>query len=160
MAVDRTSSERRTFRLGDTVNETITALRPNLRQAGHEVTVTCPGDLVVDGYPGVVSQVLTNFVMNSLTHGFDPGQRGHLHIAATEDADGTIRLSYADDGKIWEYATSSIVLHHRRGSGSGLGLHIVFNLVTGPLGGTVQLDPAVERGAGFVLTFPKRAPDK
>ena len=165
VAVDRTSSERRTFRLCDTVTETITALRPNLRQAGHEVAVSCSGDLTLDGYPGVISQVLTNFVMNSLTHGFESGQSGHLRIAAAEEADGTVRLCYADDGKgIAEEYRNRIFdpfFTTKRGSGgSGLGLHIVFNLVTGPLGGTVHLDPAVERGTAFVLTFPKRAPGK
>lgn len=162
VAVDRTSSERRGFRLLDTINETVTALKPNLRQGGHQVSVSCPPDLELDGYPGVISQVLTNFVMNSLTHGFEAGQNGHIGIAATAEGD-QVRLVYADDGKgIAEEHRNRIFdpfFTTRRGSGgSGLGLHIVFNLVTGPLGGSVVLEQAGEKGASFVLSFPKRAP--
>lgn len=165
VAVDRTSSERRRFRLLETLNETVTSLKPNLRQAGHDVAIDCPPDLVLDGYPGVLSQILTNFVMNSLAHGFDDGERGHLTIRAELSADGLVRLCYCDDGKgIPEEYRNRIFdpfFTTRRGSGgSGLGLHIVFNLVTGPLGGQVQLDSATTAGTCFVLTFPQVAPDK
>ncbi|MBR9973190.1 sensor histidine kinase [Magnetospirillum sulfuroxidans] len=165
VAVDRTSSERRRFRLLETLNETVTSLKPNLRQAGHKVAIACPADLVLDGYPGVLSQVLTNFVMNSLAHGFDAGQHGHLTITADVIADGQVRLSYDDDGKgIPEEYRNRIFdpfFTTRRGSGgSGLGLHIVFNLVTGPLGGQVSLDNGGGGGTRFVVTFPQVAPDK
>lgn len=165
VAVDRTSSERRSFRLLDTITETVTSLKPNLRQGGHDIAVSCPPDLELDGYPGAVSQILTNFVMNSLTHGYDPGQRGHLTITAQLDPDGMVLLVYADDGKgIAEEHRTRIFdpfFTTRRGSGgSGLGLHIVFNLVTGPLGGQVQLESASQDGGtSFALTFPRIAPE-
>lgn len=165
VAVDRTSSERRRFRLLETLNETVTSLKPNLRQAGHDVAIDCPPDLVLDGYPGVLSQILTNFVMNSLAHGFDAGERGHLTIRVEVAADGLVRLCYGDDGKgIPEEYRNRIFdpfFTTRRGSGgSGLGLHIVFNLVTGPLGGQVHLDGATAAGTRFIVTFPQVAPDK
>lgn len=163
VAVDRTSSERRTFRLADTIAETVTSLRPNLRQAGHDVEISCPTDLVLDGYPGVISQVLTNFVMNSLTHGYEMGRRGHLRVQVEAKADDQVRLRYRDDGQgIAEEYRNRIFdpfFTTRRGSGgSGLGLHIVFNLVTGPLGGTVVLENPDGPGASFLLEFPRIAP--
>ncbi|MBI2241770.1 MAG: HAMP domain-containing histidine kinase [Magnetospirillum gryphiswaldense] len=163
VAVDRTSSERRTFRLADTIAETVTALRPNLRQGGHEVTVVCPPDLVLDGYPGALSQVLTNFVMNSLTHGYAAGACGHLRIEVEPMGDDWLRLRYRDDGKGVPEEFHNRVFDPffttRRGSGgSGLGLHIVFNLVTGPLGGTVVLENSPGPGASFLLEFPRVAP--
>ncbi|KAF0224974.1 MAG: Signal transduction histidine [Rhodospirillaceae bacterium] len=166
VAVDRTSSERRSFRLFDTITETVTSLKPNLRQGGHRIDISCPPELELDGYPGAVSQILTNFVMNSLTHGYDPGQHGRLSITAQVDSDDMVRLVYADDGKgIAEEHRTRIFdpfFTTRRGSGgSGLGLHIVFNLVTGPLGGQVQLESAgQDGGTGFVLSFPRIAPEK
>ncbi|MGE4280519.1 MAG: sensor histidine kinase [Magnetospirillum sp.] len=163
VAVDRTSSERRTFRLADTIAETVTSLRPNLRQAGHQVAINCPTDLVLDGYPGVISQVLTNFVMNSLTHGYETGRRGHLRVQVEAGADDLVRLRYSDDGQgISEEHRNRIFdpfFTTRRGSGgSGLGLHIVFNLVAGPLGGTVVLENQDAPGASFLLEFPRIAP--
>ena len=164
VAVDRTSSERRRFRLRDTINETITALGPRLRQAGHRVDIACPADLVLDGFPGALSQVLTNFVMNSLTHGFEPGQAGRLVVRVDQPEEGHIRLSYGDDGKgIAEEYRNRVFdpfFTTKRGSGgTGLGLHIVFNLVTGPLGGAVHLDTSTEVGTRFVVTFPQIAPE-
>lgn len=163
VAVDRTSSERRRFSLAETILETVTALGPHLRQAGHRVDVDCPADLAIDGYPGVVSQILTNFIMNSLTHGYDPGRRGQLSIAVAEPEAGMVRLTYADDGKgIGEEHRNRIFdpfFTTRRGSGgSGLGLHIVFNLATGPLGGSVALDQTQAPSSTFIVCFPKTAP--
>lgn len=163
VAVDRTSSERRVFRLADTITETVTSLRPNLRQGGHEIEIACPADLEVDGYPGVISQILTNFVMNSLTHGYADGRRGRLHVEAERGENDHVRLRYRDDGQgISEEYRNRVFdpfFTTRRGSGgSGLGLHIVFNLVTGPLGGSVVLENTPSAGASFLLEFPRVAP--
>ncbi|MCA1909899.1 MAG: sensor histidine kinase [Magnetospirillum sp.] len=163
VAVDRTSSERRVFRLADTITETVTSLRPNLRQGGHEIEIACPADLEVDGYPGVISQILTNFVMNSLTHGYADGRRGRLHVEADRGENDHVRLRYRDDGQgISEEYRNRVFdpfFTTRRGSGgSGLGLHIVFNLVTGPLGGSVVLENTPSAGASFLLEFPRVAP--
>ena len=107
-------------------------------KAGHRVTVDCPDGIVMDSYPGALSQVLSNFVMNSLVHGFDPGTGGAIAITVDRPASGQIRMIYSDNGR-------GIAPDHRgrifdpffttrRGAGgSGLGLHIVYNLVTGPL---------------------------
>lgn len=163
VAVDRTSSERRSFRLADTLNETVTSLRPNLRQGGHEIQITCPADLDVDGYPGAISQILTNFVMNSLTHGYADGRRGRLRVEVERGEGDVVRLRYRDDGQgIAEEHRNRVFdpfFTTRRGSGgSGLGLHIVFNLVTGPLGGSVVLENTESPGACFLLEFPRVAP--
>jgi signal transduction histidine kinase len=158
VAVDRTSSERRRFDLAATIAETVASLGPRLRQAGHRVVVDCPAGIEVESYPGALSQVLTNLVMNSVIHGYDDGRAGTLAIAVDRPQPGTVRLVYRDDGKgIPDEHKGHIFdpfFTTRRGSGgSGLGLHIVYNLVTGPLQGTVGVagDPA--GGAVFTLTF-------
>ncbi|CAA7627889.1 Signal transduction histidine kinase [Candidatus Terasakiella magnetica] len=160
VAVDRASSERRRFDLGDYVRETLASLGPHLRQAGHTVKVECPAGLILDSYPGALSQVLSNFVMNSLIHGFDSGQTGTLSILIDQPTPQWVRLIYADNGKgVPESDLSRIFdpfFTTRRGSGgSGLGLHIVYNLVTGPLGGSVSVEKAANgRGVAFTVTLP------
>lgn len=162
VAVDRTSSERRRFDLAAYIGETLASLKPRLRQAGLRVDIACPAGLEVDGYPGALSQVLTNFVMNSIVHGYDEGQSGHLSITVDEPSPGQVRLVYADDGRgIAEEHRTRIFdpfFTTRRGAGgTGLGLHIVYNLVTGPLEGQLSVDSEAGRGTRFTVTFPRRA---
>jgi len=162
VAVDRTSSERRRFELSATLNETMASLGPNLRQAGHEVTISCPTGLTMDSHPGALSQILGNFVMNSLIHAFEPDQAGRITLTVDQPTPDQVRIVYADSGKgIPEQNRGRIFdpfFTTRRGSGgSGLGLHIVYNLVTGPLAGTIVLDSS-SPGTTFVLTLPVSAP--
>ena len=163
VAVDRASAERRAVGLRRYIDETLVSLEPKLRQGAHTVAVDCPDDLVVDSYPGALSQILTNLVMNSLTHAFAEGQAGHLTIRVEETPPGTVRLTYADDGQ-------GIPAEHlpqifdpffttRRGEGgTGLGLHIVHNLAVGPLKGAIAVESEPGQGARFVLTFPTVTP--
>jgi two-component system NtrC family sensor kinase len=160
VAVDRTSAERRRFDLAEYIGETLASLGPRLRQAGHAVAIDCPPGLDVDGYPGALSQVLTNFVMNSVLHGYDEGVAGRLTITVDQPAEGMVRLVYADDGKGIPDENRNRVFDPffttRRGSGgTGLGLHIVYNLATGPLEGTLSLDSTMGEGTRFTLTFPQ-----
>ncbi len=162
VAVDRTSSERRRFELGAYIGETLASLSPRVRQAGHKVVISCPPGLIVDSYPGALSQVLTNFVMNSIVHGYDPGQAGLLSITVIEPTPGQVRLVYADDGRgiADEHKTRIFdpFFTTRRGAGgTGLGLHIVYNLATGPLEGQLTVDSEAGNGTRFTLTFPRQA---
>ncbi|WP_188259446.1 sensor histidine kinase [Azospirillum tabaci] len=168
VAVDRASAERRAVNLNRYIQETLVSLEPKLRQGRHTISVSCPDGLVVDSYPGALSQILTNLVMNSVTHAFvdaqgAEGQGGALTITVQEPEPGTVRLVYSDDGR-------GIPADHlprifdpffttRRGEGgSGLGLHIVHNLAVGALKGAISVDSAPGQGTRFVLTFPRSTP--
>lgn len=162
VAVDRTSAERRRFELASYIGETLASLKPRIRQAGHQVDIDCPSGLMVEGYPGALSQVLTNFVMNSIVHGYDEGQSGHLSITVDQPSPELVRLVYADDGRgIAEEHRTRIFdpfFTTRRGAGgTGLGLHIVYNLVTGPLEGQLSVDSGAGQGTRFTLIFPRQA---
>jgi len=162
VAVDRTSAERRRFELASYIAETLASLKPRIRQAGHRVDIDCPPGLMVEGYPGALSQVLTNFVMNSIVHGYDEGQSGHLTIVVDQPSPELVRLVYADDGRgIAEEHRTRIFdpfFTTRRGAGgTGLGLHIVYNLVTGPLEGQLSVDSEAGRGTRFTIIFPRHA---
>jgi ligand-binding sensor domain-containing protein/signal transduction histidine kinase len=158
VAVDQSSGERRRFHLKAYVDEILRSLAPRLNRTGHTVAVDCPEDLELDSYPGALAQILTNLVTNSLMHAFPEGRRGRMSISAREDADGIV-LRYADDGvgippdhlkRIYDPFFTT-----RRGAGgSGLGLHIVYNLVTQRLGGTITADSTVGAGASFEVRFP------
>ncbi|CAO3421438.1 sensor histidine kinase [Azospirillum doebereinerae] len=164
VAVDRASAERRRVNLGAYIQETLVSLQPKLRPVGHGVSVSCPADLELDSYPGVLSQILANLVMNALTHAFAEGQPGSMTILVETPDTGTVRLTFADNGRGMTEEHRARVFEPffttRRGQGgSGLGLHIVHNLVVGALKGSITVDSAVDRGTAFTLLFPRVTPD-
>ncbi|MBK3733249.1 PAS domain-containing protein [Azospirillum brasilense] len=168
VAVDQTSQERRRFDLRSYLDEIITSLGPRLRKSPHRMSVACPDGITMDGYPGALSQVITNLVINALTHAFPDGREGAMALTVEELPDGELDIRFSDDGvgiapdnlpKVFEPFFTT-----KRGTGgSGLGLHIVFNLVTQSLGGRISVEspPPNDRpggGTSFLLRIPVTAP--
>ena len=161
VAADQTSDERRRFALKPYLEDLATSLSPSWRRAGHSLRVDCPEDIEIDGYPGALAQVLTNLVMNSIIHGYQDGKPGHLLIAASTPSPDLVELVYTDDGKGIPAADLGRVFDPffttRRGTGStGLGLHIVYNLVVNTLGGRVAAESRLGEGVRFTIRFPRR----
>ncbi len=159
VAVDQSSGDIRSFNLRNYLNEVLLSLQPKLKGRPVQVEVDCVHDLVLDSYPGAVSQIVTNMVVNSLVHGFEREQAGKIAIRAALDGD-TVTLTYADDGAGMDQESLDKLFDPffttKRGSGgSGLGAHILFNLVTGALGGTVHVDSSPGQGLRYQLRFPR-----
>ncbi|BAI72289.1 two-component sensor histidine kinase [Azospirillum sp. B510] len=164
VAVDRTSALRRSINLAACIHDTLVSLQPKLRPSGHAVAVDCPVDLELDSYPGVLSQILSNLVMNALTHAFADGRVGDMTITAQCPDPDTVRLCFTDNGRGMSEEHRARVFEPfftttRSHGGSGLGLHIVHNLVVGALMGAITVDSAPDRGTSFILIFPRRTPD-
>lgn len=161
VAVDQTSSERREFHLHEYIQETLLSLRPRLKKLPYQIHVECPDNIVLDGYPGALSQILTNLVMNSVVHAFEGRDHGQIEIRALAH-EHMVHLSYSDDGVGMSADARKRIFDPffttRRGQGgSGLGMHIVYNLVTRSLGGSIRLQPS-ETGVAFDIRFPCKAP--
>lgn len=160
VAVDQTSSERRRFDLREYIDETLLSLRPRLKKHPYTIKVECPEKIVVDGFPGAFSQILTNLVLNSVIHAFEGRESGEILISAHQDGD-FVQLRYTDDGIGMSKEAKKRIFDPfyttKRGQGgSGLGMHVVFNLVTQTLGGTISL-PDTDQGIAFDIRFPLRA---
>lgn len=162
VAVDQTSDARRVFGLAKYLDEIIRSMSSALRKGRHRVEIQVPAEIELDSYPGALSQVVTNIVLNAVIHGFDERQGGTIRMAAEMEDPAHCRLTISDDGK----GMSGEVLRRvfepffttRRGrGGSGLGLHITFNLVTQKLGGRIKCDSAEGQGAVFTLLLPIKA---
>jgi signal transduction histidine kinase len=159
VAVDQSSDAIRSFNLLTYLNEVLLSLQPKLKGRPVKVHVDCPADVVLDSFPGAVSQIVTNMVVNSLVHGFEHEQAGNIRIEAS-CADGMVNFAYMDDGAGMDADTLGKLFDPffttRRGTGgSGLGAHILFNLATGPLGGTIRVESAPGEGLQYFLRFPQ-----
>lgn len=162
VAVDQTSTRRRTFHLSAVVDQILMTLRPSLRRATHTIEVDVPGDIVLDSYPGPLEQVISNLVLNSLLHGFEHRHSGTIRITAAQSGH-TVRIGYTDDGQgmnttVAQQAFDPFFTTKLGRGGSGLGLYIVYNLVTAVLGGTVSLSSKPEMGVAFDIVLPLVAP--
>lgn len=160
VAVDQTGGEQRSFDLAVYVDEVLLSLRPRLKKARIEIAVDCPDELILNSLPGAVSQVLTNLIMNSLVHAFEPGQAGHIRISARLETDDQVTLVYGDDGRgippeLHAKVFEPFFTTRRSKGGSGLGLHIVHTIVTQSLKGSLAFTSQPDCGVEFTLRLPR-----
>ena len=158
VAIDQTNLEKRSILLKDYLEDALLSLRPQLKQAQHTLIVEGDETLTLDSYPGALSQVATNLVMNSIFHAYPPDQHGQLRFEVMRFQDRAV-IEYTDDGcgipsenlgKIFEpFFTTA-----RSKGGSGLGLHIVYNLVTQTLQGTLRCESEIGAGTKFIIDLP------
>ena len=163
VAVDRTTAARRAFKLKETVDEILLTLSPALRKTTHRVEVQIPDDLVLDSYPGPFGQVLTSLINNALVHAFDGITEGVIAITAERDGDQGVRIVVSDNGHGIAEAHLGRVFDPffttKLGQGgSGLGLSVAYNLVTGILGGNIEVTSRPGAGASFHLALPLDPP--
>lgn len=164
VAVDQTSLEYRQFLVKPYLEDIILSLTPQLKHTHHKVEISGDDQISMNSYPGALSQVVTNLVMNSITHGYKKGQAGHLHFQLTGNKD-TLTLEYSDDGcgiapehlkKIFDPFFTT-----KQGKGgSGLGLHIVYNVITQKFNGTIQCHSQVGSGVKFIIKLPLNISNK
>ena len=164
VAVDQSSGEQRLFNLKKYLEEILLSLRPRLKRTGHQVTINCPDDLELYSHPGAFSQIITNFIINSLLHGFENKPAGEIIIDAQHTNDNLV-LRYSDNGKgIAEEELKKIFdpfFTTKRGQGgSGLGMHIVHNLVTQLLKGQIHCDSTPGAGVNFTISLPPLGHDE
>jgi signal transduction histidine kinase len=162
VAVDRSHAERREFRLSEATDQIIASLRPVLKRLPIALSVDVPEGLVIDGYPGSYGQILTNLFLNAATHAFADGRAGAITISAKPRGIEDVEIIFADNGagmtpEVRRQAFDPFFTTRRNDGGTGLGLHIVHNLVTRQLGGRMMLDSRPGQGTTFRIIMPRAA---
>jgi signal transduction histidine kinase len=162
VAVDRSHAERRQFSLSEATDQIIASLRPVLKRAPIELTVDVPEGLIIDGYPGSYGQILTNLFLNAVNHAFADGRSGTISIAARPRGQDDVEINFADSGAgmtpdVQRQAFDPFFTTRRNEGGTGLGLHIVYNLVTQQLGGRMMLESRLGQGTTFRIMMPRVA---
>lgn len=159
IAVDQSSEDMRSINLKAYLDEVLLSMKPVLKKLPHEISIDCPDNINIDTIAGSLSQVVCNLINNSIIHGFNEEEAGHIHIQA-HDTDDTYTLIYSDNGKGMSQEQLNNYFEpfytSKRGQGgSGLGGHIIFNLVTGKLKGKLALDSQPNDGFSITFKLPK-----
>jgi signal transduction histidine kinase len=159
VAVDQSSELPRCFKVKDYLEEILLSLVANLKKAKHTVKIEGDETLTLDSYPGAFSQVVTNLVMNSLMHAYDEEGSGEIYLRFKQEGEKII-FQYSDDGKGISPENLSLIFDpffttNRSRGGTGLGLHIVYNLVTQKLKGTIRCESQVGLGTQFIIQLPR-----
>ncbi|MBI4645751.1 MAG: HAMP domain-containing histidine kinase, partial [Bacteroidia bacterium] len=157
VSVDQLSEQMRSFNLKDYINDLLLSLKPELDKKTVDVEIECDKALEIYSYPGVFAQIITNFVTNSIKHGFRNRTSGTIKISVYNEVNNLL-LEFKDDGigipeeiqpKIFDpFFTTN------KQTGTGLGLHIVYNLVKQKLSGKISCYSRAGEGATFICTIP------
>ena len=158
VAVDRSNERRRVFPLKKQVEEILASLHHKLAAVAPDIIVRCDANLRVDSYPGVFSQIITQLVQNSLHHGFAGTTGGRITLELSREGDDLLFI-YADNGKGMPLETAQRIFDpffttRRTRGGTGLGMHLVYNLVTRKLGGRITCRSLEGEGVTFTLRLP------
>ncbi len=163
VAADRNYSDKRIFDLGELTEQVVMSLRPGLRKQNVTLTVDCEPNLTMNSYPGPYGQVLTNLFLNSLAHAFPDGEGGAVDINVRGVNQENVEILFSDNGcgmspDVRRKAFDPFFTTRRDQGGTGLGLHIVYNIVTNRLGGRLDLDSGSGEGTRIHIVLPRIAP--
>ena len=163
VAADRISSDRRTFDLGDLTEQVVMSLRPSMRERNLTLDVACQPELLINSYPGPCGQVLTNLFLNSVVHAFPGNKKGTIAIKVRAAGEDSVEILFSDDGRgmtpeVRRQAFDPFYTTRRDLGSTGLGLHILHNIVTNRLGGRLKLDSSPDAGTTFQIILPTVAP--
>lgn len=163
LAVDQTSEQRRPFLLDTLCGEIAQTLGNRLRRDGHQLHLDVAPGLALDSFPGPLGQVLSNLILNAVIHGLDGRRDGLLTLQASALDGGRIKIIFSDNGRGISAANLGHVFEPffttKLGQGgSGLGLHISYNIVHSVLGGSITVSSLAGEGARFEIIIPRVAP--
>ena len=158
VAVDQTSLDKRTFNLKSYLEDTVYNLKPKLKKTTHTLSVNGDETITMTSYPGAIAQIATNLVMNSITHAYPNEEAGNLRFDVSQNQ-GKVTIHYSDNGigihaKHLAQIFDPFFTTARHRGGSGLGLHIVYNLVTQKLQGHIRCESTPSEGTHFILDLP------
>jgi len=155
VAVDQISEDRREFNVSKYTQEVINNLHPKLKNSLHIIEINCEDSLVFHSYPGAFSQIITNLIVNSLIHGFDEIKNGKIEINISKQQN-YLHILYKDNGKGMNKQNLKKIFDPffttKRGKGgSGLGMHIIYNLVSQTFSGDIKCESTPGNGMVFEI---------
>lgn len=161
VAVDQSSESCYSFNLKENIEQVVTSLKHKIKQSKTTISIVCPNDLSIYSFPGSFVQIYSNLIINSIIHGFHEWSGERNIFIDIELHGGTLVIDYRDTGKgvsedVSDRIFDPFVTSKKGAGGSGLGTHIVYNIVSQLFKGDIQY--VIEtKGAHFIMKIPYRA---
>ncbi|HCV05812.1 ATP-binding protein [Pseudoalteromonas sp. SSMSWG5] len=144
--------------LHDLLSDVIMSMRSEIQYRNPKIIINCNSNFSIETKSGPLQQVLQQLLSNSVIHGFtdDIGNEVRFDVERNESS---LIIDYYDNGigvdkSIKKRIFDPFVTTKRGEGGSGLGMHLVYNLVTQALGGTIVYDELNQEGVHFIITLP------
>ena len=158
VATDQSIEEKRSFKIKEYLEQVLISLRNKLKQTEIGVDIICDEELEIFSDAGAIAQIVTNLIINSLIHAFNKGDKGKITLNVINENNRSI-ITYSDDGKgieqdILPKVFDPFFTTNRESGGTGLGLNIIYNIVTSNLGGEISVESKVGIGTTFTIILP------
>ncbi|MBF0108178.1 MAG: PAS domain S-box protein [Magnetococcales bacterium] len=158
-SVDQSADIQRSFNVREVVMDVVRSLHNQLKKTNITIQVTIEPTLKVLSWPGTLEQILTNLIINSLTHGYKGESPAGTIVISSHRFDNRLFLDYSDDGCGMEESVRGLVFEPffttiRNQGGSGLGLYLCYNIVTSKLNGSISCESSPGHGTQFHISFP------
>lgn len=164
VAVDQSSESSRVFSFSNLMSEILISMGPTLKKTPYKIHIACSDDLIVESKAGPINQIMINLIMNSIIHGFEGMGEGDINIKIELIENSKVKIDFVDNGKgipeqLCKRIFDPFVTTKRGQGGSGLGMHLVYNLVTQGLNGSISIVSEEDHGVHFSIMFPVKIVD-
>jgi len=156
IAVDQSSEEKRVFKIKEYFEEVVFSLNNIIKKTNIDICIHCKNDLKIKSDAGLYSQIITNLVINSVRHAFIKNEKGKIDITVISDISesDSLQIIYEDNGKGIKKSNLAKIFDpffttNREYGGTGLGLNIVYNIVTSQLNGSIKCTSVEQEGVRF-----------
>ena len=158
VAVDQTNDKVRLINVAKYLDEIIRSIHPKLKKTDHSVKINCDPHIEIYTHPGAIAQIIINLIINSIAHAFTNINQGEMTIDIALDQQRLVIL-YRDNGvgvneeqleKLFDpfYTTKASK------GGTGLGTHIIKNLIEDTLNGSIEAYSKESEGLSYHMSFP------
>lgn len=163
VAVDQTNDRRREFDLQIVLRDTLTTFAPRLQRTNCSSSLQAEDGLLLDSYPGSLCQIIDNLINNALLHAFEGRTNGQITITARAIDDEQVEICFSDDGigmaaEVLRHVFDPFFTTKMGQGGTGLGMHIVYNIVSAVLGGHIEIASELGQGSKITMQLPRKAP--
>ncbi len=157
VSVDQSTEVKRQFKIGNYIKDVLLSLEPKFKGKEIEIRINCDENLVWNSYPGILAQIVTNLVINSIVHGFGDRKEGIIEFEVKVE-DSRLKFIYRDNGRGMNAEVLQQIFDPfyttNKQTGTGLGMHIIYNLITQKLKGNIEVKSELGTGSEFIMEFP------
>jgi len=157
ISVDQTSEEKREFFLKEYLEEILLSISNITKKTHISIRIDCDESIKINSFPGIFSQIITNLIMNSIHHAFEENEEGAI-VISIEKTLNHIKMVYTDNGKGIASENLNKIFEpffttNRIKGGTGLGLNVIYNIITSNLKGHIVCNSEEGKGIEFIVNF-------